>query len=118
MRLATFAGIGKRDNMYVGILERVLLIKVTLPPFERYNLFHGANFRTIISSKPAHIVLSLKEAPNGNPKYFNGTSPYPQPSNPASCPTFSTRPTGTNADLDKLTFNPAAASKQTRRAPK
>jgi hypothetical protein len=33
---------GKRDKKYVGRLERVLLIRVILPPLDKYNLFQLA----------------------------------------------------------------------------
>jgi hypothetical protein len=84
---------------------------------ERYDCFHGANLRYIKSSKSAHIALSLNEAPNGKPKYFKGKSPVPQPNKPANRPTLPKGLTGIKADLEKLTFNSATASKQKIKAP-
>ncbi|KAL4637692.1 hypothetical protein ACB092_03G094800 [Castanea dentata] len=74
MRLATFAGIGRRERRYVGKLERVLFIRVSLPPLDRYNLFHPANLCSTSSKIGFHIVLSLKVAPKGRPKYFRGSN--------------------------------------------
>jgi len=37
--LATEAGKGNKERKYVGMLERTLLMRVILPPFERYAAF-------------------------------------------------------------------------------
>ena len=50
MQLATFLGIGSMETKYVGKEERVLLIKVTLPSLDKYNLFHPTSLRSIFSN--------------------------------------------------------------------
>jgi hypothetical protein len=53
---------GKGDKKYVGKLERVLLIRVTLPPFDKFILFQLANQCYIISVlllKPKIFVIAL-----------------------------------------------------------
>ena len=53
----------------------VLLIRVTLPPFDKYKRFQPANFLSIFSKIGFHIDLSLKLAPKGRPRYFKGKEP-------------------------------------------
>ena len=57
----------------------MLLIRVTLPPFDRYKRFQPANFLSIFSRIGFHLVLSLKLAPKGRPRYFIGREPSLQP---------------------------------------
>jgi hypothetical protein len=109
--LAMLEGIGKRDRKYVGRLERVLFIRVTLPPFDKYNRFQLANRLSILPTTSSQLDLVLKGAPNGRPRYFEGGEKTPQPKMPASSSMLSTRPTGTKTDLSKLIFNPETASK-------
>jgi hypothetical protein len=102
---------GKRDKKYVRRLERVLFIKVTLPPLDRYIHFQLANRLSIFPTTPSHMDLALKEAPNGRPRYFKGKEETPQ-SMLAKLSTLSTQPTGTKTDLAKLIFKPQIASTQ------
>ena len=44
IQLATAAGIGSKDRKYVGKLDRVFLIKVTLPPLDKYKLPKSQTF--------------------------------------------------------------------------
>ena len=57
----------------------MLLIKVTLPPLDKYTRFHLANLRSIFSRIGFHIVLFLNFPPKGRPKYFIGRVPCLQP---------------------------------------
>jgi len=57
--LATQAGMGKRDKNYVGRSERVLLIRVTLPPFDKYIIFQLTNRHSIFSTMLSQIDLAL-----------------------------------------------------------
>ena len=59
--------------MEVGKLDKVLLIKVILPPLDKYNLFQPAKRCSIFLIMPSQIDLALKEAPNRQPKYFMGS---------------------------------------------
>jgi hypothetical protein len=65
-------GRGKRDMKYVGKLDRVLFIKVILPPLDKYIIFHLAKRHSIFSITPSQIDLALKGAPNRRPRYFIG----------------------------------------------
>jgi hypothetical protein len=56
----------------VGRLDKILLIKVTLPPFDKYIHFHPAKWHYIFSIMPSHIDLALNEVPSGRPRYFIG----------------------------------------------
>jgi hypothetical protein len=94
----------------VDKLAGVLLIRVTLPPFDKYNLFQLANRCSIFSITPSQICLALKEGPNGRPRYFTGKVATPLPKIQANKSTCSTFPTRINVDLAKLTFKPEAAS--------
>jgi hypothetical protein len=69
----------KRDKEYVGKLDKVLFIKVILPPLEKYILFHPAKRRSIFSLTPFQIDLALKGTPTGKPKYFIGKEDTVQP---------------------------------------
>jgi hypothetical protein len=90
MQFATLAGIGKRDKKYVGRLERVLLIRVTLPPLDRYMRFQLADRLSIFPRAPSQIDLALKGAPNGRPRYFKGNKEISQPKILAKPSTLST----------------------------
>ena len=76
MQLATFLGIGSMERKYVGKEERVLLIKVTLPSLDKYNLFHPTSLRSIFSNIGSYIDNSLNLAPKRSPKYFKGKNAY------------------------------------------
>jgi hypothetical protein len=91
---------------YVGKLDRVLLIRVILPPLDKYNIFQQANRSSIFSIVVSPYMLGLIECQ----RYFKGKDATPQPKTPASPATFSTYPTGTNSDLAKLAFKPDTAS--------
>jgi hypothetical protein len=52
-------GKGKRDMKYIGRLEIVLIIKVTLPPLKKYIFFQLANQWSIFSTTPFQIYLAL-----------------------------------------------------------
>jgi hypothetical protein len=54
---------GKRDKKCIGRLERVHLIKVTLPPLDKYNLFQLANRHSIFFTMPSQIDLGLVTRP-------------------------------------------------------
>jgi len=58
MRLATQAGMGKREKQYVGRLERELLIRVTLPPLDKNNIFQLAKRRSILTTIPSQIDVT------------------------------------------------------------
>jgi hypothetical protein len=45
------------------------LIKVTLPPFNKYVFFHLAKRRSIFSIIPFQIDLALNEAPSRRARY-------------------------------------------------
>jgi hypothetical protein len=70
MRLATLVERGKRDMKNIGKLDRGLLIKVILPPLDKYILFQPAKRPSFFSMTPSQIYLALKEALNRKPKYF------------------------------------------------
>jgi len=44
---------------YVGKLENVLLIRVILPPLDKYNIFQLANKRSIFAIALSYICLAL-----------------------------------------------------------
>jgi hypothetical protein len=97
---------GKRDKKYIGKLDKVLLIRVILPPLDKYNRFQLANRCSIFSITLSQICLALKDASNGRPRYFNSKDDTPQPKILANLSTLSTFPTGTNYDLAKFVFKP------------
>jgi hypothetical protein len=70
----------------------VLLIKVTLPPFDKYIIFH--------------LVLGLTTSPQWKTKILQKKRKKkpPQLKIPANPSTLSTLPTATNSDLAKLIF--------------
>jgi hypothetical protein len=53
-------------------IKKVLLIKVTLPPFDKYIIFHPAKHHSIFSIMPSQIDLTLNEASTRRPRYFIG----------------------------------------------
>jgi len=112
--LATPARRGKRDIKYIGKWERVLLIKVIIPPLDnldKYIIFQPAKQRSIFSIKPSQIDLALKGAPNDRPRYLKGKEDTLQPKILANPTTLLTLPTRTKFDLAKLTFKLDTASK-------
>jgi hypothetical protein len=56
----------------VSRLDKVLLIKVTLPLFDKYIIMHSANRCSIFSIMSSNIDLALNEALNRRPRYFIG----------------------------------------------
>jgi len=78
----------KGERKYVGRLERVLFIRVTLPPFDRYNHFQLANRLSILPTTSSQQDLTLKGAPNGRPRYFIGREETPQPKMQANRPYY------------------------------
>ncbi|KAG6639779.1 hypothetical protein CIPAW_10G125700, partial [Carya illinoinensis] len=72
IRLATPTGKGNKERKYIGIFERVLLVRGILPPLDKYILFHAANLFSIFSTSPLQIYFALNEAPKGRPRYFMG----------------------------------------------
>jgi hypothetical protein len=58
----------KRDKKYVGRFERVLFIKVTLPPLDKYIRFQLANRLSIFPTTPSHMNLALKRGPQQKTK--------------------------------------------------
>ncbi|KAG2664287.1 hypothetical protein I3760_16G075100 [Carya illinoinensis] len=111
-RLAIFVGSGYKDIKYVGRLAKVVLISVSLPPLDKYNLFHDANLRSIFSITKFQICSDLKLAPKGKPRYCKGRQETLHCNRAAKPATSGTFPTGTNSDLDRFTFKPDTASKQ------
>jgi hypothetical protein len=101
MQLATLVGMGKRDKKYVGRLESMLLIRVTLPLLERYIRFQLANRRSIFSTMTSQIDWGREEVP--------------QPKMPVNLAMLSALPTGTKIELARLTFKPETASKNKSR---
>jgi hypothetical protein len=99
----------KRDKEYVGKLDKVLFIKVILPPLEKYILFQLAKRRSILSITPSQIDLALKGNPNGRPRYFKGkdTPHSKRLARPSTLLTLSTR---TSSSLVTLIFKPKIAS--------
>jgi hypothetical protein len=95
----------------VGRLDKVLLIKVTLPPFDKYILFHLAKQRSIFSIMLIPYRFALNEAPSGRPTYFIGREETLQPKMLAKPSTLLTLPWGTNSDLAKLILKPKTISK-------
>ena len=83
---------------------RVLLIKVTLLPLDKYKRFHPANLLSTFSKIGVHIVLSLNFAPKGRPKYFIGRVPCLSPRTFNNNSILWTTPTGTNFDLPQIYF--------------
>jgi hypothetical protein len=69
---------GKKRHEVVR-LDKALLIKVTLPPFEKYIIFHPVKQRSIFSITPSNIDLALNKAPSGKPRYFIGREETLQP---------------------------------------
>jgi hypothetical protein len=61
----------KRDIKQVGKLDKVLLIRVTLPPFDIYILFQPAKQHFIFSIMLSQIELALNPL-KGRPRYFIG----------------------------------------------
>jgi hypothetical protein len=57
---------------YIGKLERVFLIRVILPPLDKYNPFQLANHCSIFSITSSQIDLALKESSKVRPRYFIG----------------------------------------------
>ena len=96
------------------MLERTLLIRVSLPPLEIYYLFQRANLLRNLSSTPSHTLASLCFAPRGSPRYSVGKEPFLHPSSKASPSTSSTLPTGSKELFSKLIFKPKSASNQAK----
>jgi hypothetical protein len=103
---------GKRDMKYVGKLDQMLLIKVILPPLNKYNCFQPAKWHSIFSIMSSQTDLAFKEAQNGRPKYFIGKEDTMHPRIRAKPSTLSTLPTGTNSNLAKLIIKPKTSLKQ------
>lgn len=59
LRFNIKVGAWKRDMVQVGRASRMLLIKVTLLPKERYCFFPGHQFLSIFSRNPFHIVTDM-----------------------------------------------------------
>jgi hypothetical protein len=89
----------------------LFLIKVTLPPFDKYIIFHPAK-RLYLLNNIIPNRFALNEAAIGKPKYFIGKEKTLQPKMLAKPPTLLTLPMGgTNSDLAKLILKPETASK-------
>jgi len=84
---------------YIGKLESVLLIRVTLPPLDKYIIFQPANQHYIFNNTVTNR-LGLIGGPQRKTK-------IPHPRIPVNPSTLSTLPIGTNSDLAKLIFKPA-----------
>jgi hypothetical protein len=103
-------GIENKERKYVGRLDKVLFIRVILPPFDRYILCQLASRLSILPTTSSQMDLALKGAPNERPRYFKGREETPQPMMPANSSTLSTSPTGNGTDLARLIFKPETAS--------
>ena len=90
----------------------MLLIRVTLPPLDKYKCFQPANLLSIFSRIGFHIVLSLNLAPKGRPRYFIGREPSLQPRTTSKRSILWTTPTGINSNLPRFIFRPDTASNQ------
>jgi hypothetical protein len=108
---------GKRDKN-LGKLERELLIKVNLPPLDKYNLFQVAKRHYIVSIIPSQIDFALNDALTGDPGTYMGRGDTLQPRILAIPPISSTMPAGTNYDLAMLILNLEIASKHKERQQK
>jgi hypothetical protein len=96
----------------VGKLDKVLLIKVNLPHFDKYSLFQPPNCLTIFSTVPFHIEVDLYGTPKGRFKYFTGNKATLHPIILAKLSTSSTSPIGMIFDFNKLIFNLDTTSTQ------
>jgi hypothetical protein len=114
--LATPTRRGKIYMKYIGKLDKVLLIKVILLPFDKYNLFHPAKRYSIFLIKPSQIALALKKAPNGRLKYFKGKEETPHPKILAKPSTLMTFLIGTNSNYARLIFKPKTTLKRKNKA--
>ncbi|KAL4653064.1 hypothetical protein ACB092_01G275100 [Castanea dentata] len=92
LRFATFPDKGRRERKYVGKDESVLLMRVTLPSLDKYNLFQPANLCSIFSKIGFQIDKSLNLAPNERLKYFKGREVCPHPNNPTKASKLCTTP--------------------------
>lgn len=86
----------------MGKFDKVLQIKVILPPLEMYCLFHITNLLQNPSSTPSSAVTELSGAPKGRPEYMEGRLPILQPISKAKSSKFSTLPIGINLFLSKF----------------
>lgn len=98
----------------MGMLERVLLMRVNLPPFEINYLFQRSNFLLNLSSILSQRLMELCLAPKGRPKYFIGSEPKRQSYSHARFYSFSTLLTGKMKLLLKLILRPDSASYQAK----
>lgn len=55
----------------------ILLIKVVLSPFDRYNLFYPVNLHLSFLIIGFKIALALEAKTKGRPKYFNKREKIP-----------------------------------------
>jgi len=106
---------GKRERKYVGRLDKVFFIRVTLPPFNKYILCQLANRLSILPTTSSQMDLALKGAPNERPRYLKEERKLRTPKMPAKSSTLTTSPTGTNTDLAKLIFKSEIASKNKKK---
>uniref|UniRef100_A0A0V0HLR3 Putative ovule protein n=1 Tax=Solanum chacoense TaxID=4108 RepID=A0A0V0HLR3_SOLCH len=65
-------------------------MRVTLPPSDKYWLFHLASFFSHLSNTTFHTSSSLFLAPKGSPRYFVGNASTWQPNVLASSRRLST----------------------------
>lgn len=66
-----------KSDKKLGKLERELLIKVSLPPLDKYSIFQVAKRHSIFLIIPSQIDFALNEAPNGRPMYLHGQKGHP-----------------------------------------
>jgi hypothetical protein len=88
----------------VGILDKVLLIKVILLLLDKYILFQPTKWRSIFSITPFQIVLALMRLPMED-QDASKAKKNPHPRILAKPSTLLTLPIGTNSDLARLIFN-------------
>jgi hypothetical protein len=79
----------KRKEVCRKIGESALL-RVTLPPLDRYNCFQLASRLSILPTTSSQMDLVLKGAPNGRPRYFEGKEETPHPKMRANSSILST----------------------------
>lgn len=68
IRFATPTDNANKERQYVGRLKRVLLIRVNLPPFDRYSRFQPNNLFSNLLYNTVPNILCFEGHPQGKPK--------------------------------------------------
>ena len=112
MAFANPIGTLKTDRKYKGILDKIALIRTSLPPLLRNFLFQQANLFSIRLRRGYQKIFKLGLAPRGNLRYvidkvaFLHLRAFAHASS-----VFPHLPTLTTQDLWKLILKPVAISK-------